>query len=112
MSRAIVRSICAALPGAACSDPFGGGHDCWKVGGKIFALVGGTDHGVSVKCPDVETATMLIEAGVGERAPYLHRSWVLIPFDGAAPDELRHRIETSYGLIRAKLPRKVQASLG
>jgi predicted DNA-binding protein (MmcQ/YjbR family) len=57
MSRAFVNAHCARLPGAEVSDPWGGGHDAWKVGGKLFALVGATeDHGVSVKCPDVETA--------------------------------------------------------
>ena len=32
--------------------------------------------GVSVKTDSVETAEMLIEAGVGVKAPYFHRSWV------------------------------------
>ena len=110
MDRAAVNRICAALPGAECSDPWGGGHDAWKVGDKLFAVIGAMDTGVSVKTPDVETAAMLIEAGVAERAPYFHRSWVLLPWD-APDDEFAHRIQSSYDLIRSKLPRKVQAAL-
>lgn len=110
MSREFVNDYCATLPGAECSDPFGG-SDCWKVGGKIFALTGlSQPQLVSVKTDGIETAQMLIEGGFATRAPYLHQSWVALPLD-AAPDELRHRIEVSYRLIRSKLPRKVQAVL-
>ena len=110
MTRKAVNKICEALPGAEWSEPFGPGHDVWKVGGKIFAAIGAETPGVSVKTPDVETATMLIEAGVGRKAPYFHRSWVLIPFD-AGKDELTHQIQRSYVLIRASLTKKTQASL-
>ncbi len=39
MSRKLVNEIAGAFAGAEVSDPWGGGHDCWKVGGKIFALI-------------------------------------------------------------------------
>ena len=81
MSRDLVNAICATYPGAEVSDPWGGGHDAWKIGGKMFACIGSQGLGVSVKTPDIETAQMLIEAGVGERAPYFHRSWMLMPFE-------------------------------
>ncbi len=113
MTRALVNAYAASLPGASVSDPWGGGHDTWKVGGKMFAGVGARDdHGVDVKCPDPETAQMVIEMGHGLRAKYLHASWVTVPFGLVGDDELRERILTSYQLIRAKLPRKVQAGLG
>jgi hypothetical protein len=35
MSREIVNAICRTFPGVEVSDPWGGGHDAWKVGGKI-----------------------------------------------------------------------------
>ncbi|MCK8483981.1 MmcQ/YjbR family DNA-binding protein [Aliiroseovarius sp. S2029] len=110
MTRDAINKICAALPGAEWSEPFGPGHDVWKVGGKIFAAMGAVTEGVSVKTPDVETASMLIEAGVGSKAPYFHRSWVLLPFD-AGQDELTYRIHRSYALIRASLTKKAQAAL-
>src|SRR5690606_11198911 len=76
MSRDLVNEICAAQPGAEWSDPWGGGHDCWKVAGKIFALTGAVGTHVSVKTDSIEVAEFLIETGVADRAPYMHRSWV------------------------------------
>jgi predicted DNA-binding protein (MmcQ/YjbR family) len=111
MSRETINAICRAFPGAECSDPWGGGHDAWKVGGKMFACIGAVSPGVSVKTDSVETAAMLIDVGAGRRAPYFHRSWINLPF-GAPEDELRHRLAESYRLVRAGLPRKVQAGLG
>ncbi len=111
MSRETVNALCARLPGAENSDPWGGGHDAWKVGGKLFAVVGAIDGGVSVKCPDVETAEMLTDAGVARKAAYFHKSWVFLPFGAADEAELAHRIGVSYDTIRASLPKKVQAAL-
>ena len=110
MSRATVNRICAALPGADVSDPWGGGHDCWKVGGKMFAVIAASLPTVAVKTDGIETAEMLIDAGLAQRAAYMHRSWVALPLDAAA-DELHNRIHESYRLIRGKLPRKLQAGL-
>jgi predicted DNA-binding protein (MmcQ/YjbR family) len=110
MSRAKVNAICRKLPGAEVSDPWGGGHDAWKVGGKMFACIGAVMPGVAVKTDSIESAEMLIEAGVGAKAPYFHRSWIRLPFD-APKDELRHRLEQSYRLIRASLSKKAQATL-
>lgn len=110
MSRDRVNRICAGLPGAACSDPWGGGHDCWKVGGKMFAVTGAVNPTVSVKTDGIETAEALIAAGIAERAAYFHRSWIALPLD-LSHDELRHRIEASYRIIRNALPKKIQATL-
>jgi predicted DNA-binding protein (MmcQ/YjbR family) len=113
MTRAFVNDHCARLPGAERSDPWGGGHDAWKVGGKLFAVVGAMeDHGVSVKCPDVDTAELLIEMGRAERAPYFHRSWVRIPWGRLEEAELAARLDASYGLIRGGLPKKLRDALG
>jgi predicted DNA-binding protein (MmcQ/YjbR family) len=111
MSRERINMICGALPGAEVTDPWGGGHDAWKVGGRMFACMGVAAPGVSVKTDSIETAGMLIEVGVGRRAPYLHRSWITLPLN-APEDMLRHRIVESYRLVRAALPKKTQAALG
>ena len=110
MSRDFVRTVCAALPGAEVSDPWGGGHDAWKVGGKMFACVGAVSPGVSVKTADIETAQMLIEAGVAQKAAYFHRSWIYLPW-GTPEDELAQRLHNSYRLIRTALPKKFQTAL-
>jgi predicted DNA-binding protein (MmcQ/YjbR family) len=110
MSRDLVNAICATFPGAEVSDPWGGGHDAWKVGGKMFACIGAVLLGVSVKTDGIETAEMLIAAGIAVKAPYFHRSWVNLPW-GSGEDELRHRLARSYGLVRAGLPKRMQAGL-
>lgn len=110
--RAFVNAVCASFPGAEVSQPFSPDQDCWKVGGKIFAIIGQMGDGVSVKTDHAETARLLIETGRAIRAPYLHASWARILFGQVPQDELRERISTSYALIRAGLPRKVQAALG
>lgn len=110
MSRKTVNSICAAFPCAELSDPSSGEHDAWKVGGKMFACIGIANTGVSVKTNSIETAQMLIDAGVGIKAPYFHRSWIHLPFDGDA-QELRHRLEVSYDIVRSGLTKKFQNGL-
>jgi predicted DNA-binding protein (MmcQ/YjbR family) len=110
MSRETINAICAGFPGAGVSDPWGGGHDAWKVGGKMFACIGAVLPGVSVKCAGVEEAELLIAAGVGVKAPYFHASWINMPFD-SDPAELAHRLRQSYLLVRQGLSRKAQAAL-
>ena len=110
MSRETVDRLCLSLPGAELSEPFGPGIHVWKVGGRIFACNGSTTPGVSVKTDSVGTAEMLIAAGVGTKAPYFHRSWLLLPWT-SEPEDLRHRIAASYRLVRASLPKKVAAAL-
>jgi len=110
MSRESVNRICAALPGAELSDPWGGGHDAWKIGGKMFACIGAVMPGVSVKTDSVETAELLIAAGIGVRAPYFHRSWVNLPW-GTDEAELQHRLHGAYRIVRAGLTKKLQAAL-
>ncbi len=110
MTRDEINALCASLPGAENSDPWGGGHDAWKVGGKMFACIGAVMPGVSVKTDSVEMAQMLIETGVGQKAPYFHRSWLLVPPE-TGREETEHRIRRSYELIRDKLPKKQRAGL-
>ena len=110
MSRDKVNAICIEFPGAEISDPWGGGHDAWKVGGKMFACIGAVMPGVSVKTDSIETAELLIEMGIGVKAPYFHRSWINLPWE-TPEDELRHRLTASYKLVRSKLPKRVRTQL-
>ena len=49
--------------------------------------------------------------GRAERAPYFHKSWVLVAF-GAVPDEeFEDRLRTSYKIDRSGLTKKVQSAL-
>ena len=115
MTRAEFDALCAAHPGAVLSGP--GELDAWKVGGKMFACFGHVDQrasnteAASVKCPDVETAAMLIDAGVARKAPYFHRSWVQLDLASLDPEEAAHRIAVSYDRVRASLARSVREAL-
>ncbi len=109
MSRDLINKICATYPGAAASDPTTE-LDSWKVGGKMFACFGDRIDGVCLKTDSVETAAMLIDAGAATKAPYFHKSWVLVSFDSDA-EELRHRIAVSYDIIFKALPKKLKDSI-
>ncbi|GGL74957.1 MmcQ/YjbR family DNA-binding protein [Wenxinia marina] len=112
MSRATVNRICETFPGAEVSDPWGGGHDAWKVGGKMFACIGAVNEAVAVKCGSVEEAEHLNDLFGWPKAKYFHRSWVEIALDGGADEALlRHRLLVSYRTVRAGLPKKTQAAL-
>jgi predicted DNA-binding protein (MmcQ/YjbR family) len=113
MTREDVNAYCATLPGAELSDPWSGGHDCWKVGGKMFASMGTMNAGVSIKCTDPSEAAMLIDLGRAERAPYLARGgWVLVRWGAMDADELKARLTRSYVTVRRGLTKRVQAGLG
>ena len=109
--RVRVNRACDGLPGAVLGHPFDNEHDAWKVGGRMFTCIGSKRTGVSVKTPSIEAAQMMIEGGVGQKAPYFHRSWVHLTPE-TDDDLLRAAILRSYDIVRAGLPRKVQASLG
>lgn len=111
VTRDQIDTICGSYPGARLALP--PELVSWKVGEKMFATFGdfGEDSGVSVKCPDVETAAMLIDAGEAEKAPYFHRSWVRLPFDSTAEDFARHRLGISYDTVRAGLKKAARDAL-
>ena len=76
----------------------------------MFACFGDRIDGVCVKTDSVETAQMLIDTGTAKKAPYFHKSWVLVGFDSDA-DELRHRIAISYDLIFGSLTKKIRTEI-
>ncbi len=67
MDRAGVGKVCLALPGTTMDHPFGPGHDAYKVGGKMFALIG-AEGGLSFKVSDIAYA-VLTEEGRAAPAP-------------------------------------------
>ena len=113
MTRDEINALCAALPGATLHDPWGGGHDVWKVGGKMFASMGTQDRGVAFKCPDPGTAQMLIDIGVAEVPMYLTRGgWVFVTWDALDDDDLGERLRASHATVAATLTRKARAEIG
>lgn len=112
MDRAGIGRACLALPGATVDHPFGDDHDAYRVGGKMFAIVGG-EGGVSFKVSDI-AYEVLTESGRARPAPYLARAkWVNLPDPEAWPDEdLAEHFAIAHGLVAAKLTRKARAELG
>ena len=112
MDRAGVGKVCLALPGATLDHPFGDDHDTYRVGGKMFAMVGGYG-GLSFKVSDIAYA-VLTESGKAAPAPYLARAkWVHLadPADWNAAEVAEH-LAIAHGIVAGKLTRKARAELG
>ena len=87
----------------------------FKVVDKMFLLIpldGGVMNGLSLKCPPEAFDDLTATDGISQ-APYAaKRHWVRIEEDALPEPELRRLIRRSLDLVVAKLPRKVQATLG
>lgn len=105
MTPELIHQSATALPLASFEQPFGPGTDVWKIGGKIFAAMGGEPAGLTVKCTDIDTARLLIEVGKAVKAPYFHASWVRFPLADTDEAEAIERLLTSYRLVRGNLPK-------
>ena len=112
MDRAGVGKVCLALPGATLDHPFGEHHDAYRIGGKMFAMVGETG-GISFKVSDI-AYEVLTEDGRARPAPYLARAkWVNLPAIGDWPDdELAEHLVIAHSIVAAKLSKKQRAALG
>jgi predicted DNA-binding protein (MmcQ/YjbR family) len=103
-----------ALPGATMTIQWGDDH-VYKVGGKMFAVLGGAvgASGFSLKASDV-AFEVLSETGRAAPAPYLARAkWLhFADLAGEDADEVADWLKTAHALIAAKLTRKARAEIG
>lgn len=101
-----IREYCLSFPQA--TEKLQWGDDlCFKIGGKIFAIVGLDNPQACFKCtPD--TFAELIEREDIRPAPYVGRyKWVMLDrLDAVRWDELRELIRQSYEMVAAKAPKK------
>lgn len=110
-----VRTYCLAKPGADEGLPFGPDTLVFKVGGKMFALIGleRMPTGINLKC-DPERAVELRERYEAVLPGYhmnkRHWNTVVLRQDVPAP-LLRDLIDHSYELVVQALPAKVRAML-
>ncbi len=110
MTPAALRKHCLSLPGAELVVQWGD-EQVYKIAGKMFVVSDPAGTRVSFKCSD-EAFHLLTEAGLAEPAPYLAKAkWVQVSPGAMPPAELRQRLTQAYAIVRAKLPRKVQAGI-
>ena len=112
MDRAGIKRFCLSLPAATLDHPFGEDHDAYCVGGKMFAIMGGTG-GLSFKASDI-AYEVLTETGHARPAPYLARAkWVNLADPSDWPDhELADHLATAHAIIAGKLTKKARKDLG
>ena len=116
MKNAALDKFCRSLSGVTMSLQWGD-HQVYKVGGKMFAVIGGpkgSDRGsISFKANDVAFA-MLVEMGQARPSPYMARAqWLSVDDLKQFPAaELRQYIAQSHALVIKKLTKKAQRALG
>jgi predicted DNA-binding protein (MmcQ/YjbR family) len=101
-----IREFCLAFPQAA--ENLQWGDDlCFKIRGKIFAIVSLDNPRLCFKCTP-EIFSELIERENIHPAPYVGRyKWVMLDRpDALRWDELRGFIRQSYEMVAAKAPKK------
>jgi len=99
-----IRKYCLAFPEAA--ENLQWGDDlCFKIRGKIFAIVSLDNPRLCFKCTP-ETFAELIERENIHPAPYVGRyKWVMLDrLDALRNDALRDLIQQSYEMVAAKAP--------
>ena len=106
MNADTIREFCLAFPHA--TEKLQWGDDlCFKIGGKIFAMLGLDNPRLCFKCTP-EIFAELIEREDIRPAPYVGRyKWVMLDRLDAAPwGELQALIGQSYAMVAAKAPKK------
>ncbi|MGA8866585.1 MAG: MmcQ/YjbR family DNA-binding protein [Candidatus Sulfotelmatobacter sp.] len=99
-----IREHCLAFPRT--TEKLQWGDDlCFKIGGKIFVVLGLDNPRLCFKCTP-ETFAELIEREDIRPAPYVGRyKWVMLDrLDAVAEEELQDLIRQSYEMVAAKAP--------
>ncbi|HZS03417.1 MAG TPA: MmcQ/YjbR family DNA-binding protein [Blastocatellia bacterium] len=110
-----VRSYCLSLPHV--TEKVQWGNDLlFRIGEKMFAVVNldeTSPNRLAFKCTPEKFAE-LVEMEEIIPAPYMARNhWVALQsWDALSAAEIRSLIRNSYDMVLAKLPKKVQATLG
>jgi predicted DNA-binding protein (MmcQ/YjbR family) len=109
VTRDEVASLALALPATTHMVQWGA-SDVYKVGGKVFAIVG--DESMSFKVSEI-AFMVLTESGVGRQAPYCAKGqWAAVSFGAADAADFADWLATAHSLIAAKLTKKLRAELG
>ncbi|QFT57474.1 hypothetical protein FIU94_01445 [Sulfitobacter sp. THAF37] len=116
MTREDLKAFCAALPQATHVVQWGNA-DVYKVGGKVFAIIGMAQSGASVTFKASDLAYEILSDSPGLRpAPYMASrglKWIQhYDAPGLSDDSLRDHIAASYEMVLSGLSKKKRAALG
>jgi predicted DNA-binding protein (MmcQ/YjbR family) len=114
MNTESIRTYCKTLPHVT-EDIKWDNDLCFLLAGKMFALTcldRTTAHKLSFKCTPAKFTELIEQDGIIP-APYMARNhWVTLErFDALRDSEMKELVRNSYELVKAKLPKKVQAAL-
>jgi predicted DNA-binding protein (MmcQ/YjbR family) len=105
---AAIRRLCSSFPGATETIQWGN-ERVFKVGGKMFAVIGADAHAdaISFKCGDA-SFRLLVELPGLAPAPYLARAqWVkLEPLEALPAAHLAAYLRRADEIVAAALPKK------
>lgn len=116
MTRDELTSFCAALPHATHVVQWGNA-DVYKVGGKVFVIIGMGDTDATVTFKTSHLAFEVLSDSPGLRpAPYMASrglKWIqhYAP-PGLSDQSLREHISASYNMVASGLTKKLRAELG
>ena len=104
-----IRAYCLSFPSTAENLQWGD-QLCFKVGGKIFSMLGLDTPRLCFKCTG-ESFAEFIERPDIRPAPYVGRyKWIMLDRLSAEADfELEELIRQSYEMVAAKAPKQVRA---
>lgn len=108
-----IRNYCLSLPHA--TEGIQWDNDLlFRIGGKIFAVTSLdlSPNRLSFKCTPEKFEELLEIEGIIP-APYMARNkWVTVQsLDALSDKELKELIKTSYDMVFAKLPKKIQKTI-
>ncbi|MGI8557461.1 MAG: MmcQ/YjbR family DNA-binding protein [Solirubrobacteraceae bacterium] len=106
----LIRERCVALAHAVEEFPFGPDTRVFKVGGKIFAILG---DALSLKCePELAESLRAAHPAIGPGYHLNKRHWNTLTLDGSLEERLvGELVEDSYDLVVASLTRKQRTEL-
>ena len=116
MTRDDLNAFCASLPQTTHVVQWGNA-DVYKVGGKVFAIIGMAETGATVTFKASDLAFEVLSDSPGlQPAPYMASrglKWVQhFGPPGLSDDSLQDHIRASYDMVVAGLTRKKRAELG
>ena len=110
-------AFCGSLPVTTHVVQWGGSH-VWKVGGKVFAVGGWNDDGltgISFKVSEIAFEMLKDQPGL-RPAPYLASrgmKWIQhFEAPGLSDDELKEYLTESHRIVSLGLTKKIQKELG